>query len=307
MLPWICCGILIFIIVILWVKLFFLHRNLDEIGAQFEERMQQDTNNLIYLSAGDRHAGKLAAKINVQLRLLRKQRQQYLQGDQELKEAVTNISHDLRTPLTAIYGYLELLEREEKTEAVAGYLEQIQNRTEALKQLTEELFRYSVITSAQEDDRQKTEGNRVLEESLLSCYGAFLGRQIEPEISMPETPVFYWLDPSMLGRIFDNILNNALKYSDGDLAVTLLQDGTVTFSNASKNLTPVMTERLFDRFYTVETGRNSTGLGLSIAKRLTQRMGGEINARYQKERLIITLRFPLYEEGCSIAPGSAKG
>ncbi len=296
MISWICIGILIFIILILMGKQFFLQKSMDEISAEFKERMNQDTNNLIYLSCRDRHARKLAAQINVQLRLLRKQRQQYLEGDRELKEAVTNISHDLRTPLTAICGYLELLEGEEKTEAAARYLEQIENRTEALKQLTEELFHYSVIVSVQEENRERTELNRVLEESLVSCYGAFVSRQIEPKISMPEAPVLGWLDPSALGRIFDNILNNALKYSDGDLVVTLCEDGTVSFSNASQKLSPVMVERLFDRFYTVETGRNSTGLGLSIAKLLTERMGGEIGAAYRDNRLTVTLRFPLYEE-----------
>lgn len=82
---------------------------------------------------------KLAADINVQLRLLRQERHRYQQGDWELKEAVTNISHDLRTPLTAINGYLDLLEREEKSKNVQRYLSQIENRTEVLKSLTERM------------------------------------------------------------------------------------------------------------------------------------------------------------------------
>ena len=100
------------------------------------------------------------------------------------------------------------------------------------------------------------------------------------------------LDAAALRRIFDNILSNAAKYSSGDLAVSLLADGSVTFSNRAPALSRVQTERLFDRFYTVETARSSTGLGLSIAKLLTERMGGTITAEYKNERLCICTAFP---------------
>ena len=89
-----------------------------------------------------------------------------------------------------------------------------------------------------------------------------------------------------------NLLNNALKYSGGDLDVVLEADGTITLSNAAPGLDEVQVGRLFDRFYTVETGRRSTGLGLSIARSLTERMGGAITARYEDGRLSVVLRFP---------------
>lgn len=94
---------------------------------------------------------RLAHELNCELKKLRVQKQKYQNGDKELKGAVTNISHDLRTPLTAICGYMDLLEREEKSENVSRYLGFVQNRIEAMKQLTEELFRYSVILSTEED------------------------------------------------------------------------------------------------------------------------------------------------------------
>ena len=94
-----------------------------------------------------------------------------------------------------------------------------------------------------------------------------------------------------LGRVFDNILGNAAKYSDGDLSVTLLERGTVLFSNAAAGLGHVRAERLFDRFYTVESATGGVGLGLSIAKMLTERMGGNIGAEYSEGRLCIRLGF----------------
>ena len=122
MLPWLLCALLGVLVLVLLGKVRTLTRSMEEICDQMEDRLEGDTNNLLTLSTRDPHARRLAARLNAQLRLLRQQRRQYLNGDRELKEAVTNISHDLRTPLTAISGYLELLEEEEKSETVAQYL-----------------------------------------------------------------------------------------------------------------------------------------------------------------------------------------
>ena len=134
-------GILLLIIFVLATKVYFLRKSAQEIAEAFRDRLATDTNTLIDISTRDPYMRKLAADINVQLRLLRKERHRYQQGDLELKEAVTNISHDLRTPLTAICGYLDLLDKEDKSENTSRYLSLIGNRVEAMKQLTEELFR----------------------------------------------------------------------------------------------------------------------------------------------------------------------
>lgn len=280
------------LILVLLVKLYLLRKSAREIAGGLKERLASDTNTLLDLSSRDRQMRQLADSLNEQLRLLRRKRQLFQQGDQELKEAVANISHDLRTPLTAISGYLELLEREPLGEQAGRYLRQIQSRLDAMKQLTEELFRYSVMTSVQEIEPQETDLRRMLEETLLSFYGAFRQRGITPEIRLPEQPVRRMLDPNAAGRIFGNIISNALKYSDGDLLVTLSPSGTVRFSNTARDLTAVAAGRLFDRFYTVETARRSTGLGLSIARLLTERMGGQIGAAYHGHTLTITVSFP---------------
>ena len=93
-------------------------------------------------------------------------------------------------------------------------------------------------------------------------------------------------------RIFSNLLNNAVKYSNGDLNVTLDQSGMITFSNSSDVLTEVQMQKLFDRFYTVESARRSTGLGLAIAKALTEKMKGKISAAYKDGRFSVNLIFP---------------
>ena len=286
-------GFLCVVILVLCVKLHYLHKTTDEIVEAFADRLETDTNTLIDISTNDKYMRRLAGEINVQLRRLREERIRFQQGDTELKSAVTNISHDLRTPLTAICGYLELLEEAEKSEEVGRYIEVIGERVESMKTLTEELFRYSMVTSSRELQPRQVELKGLLEDALLSFYGVFSQKGITPEISLPETPIMRKLDPAAVSRIFSNIINNAVKYSEGDFQVSLAEDGTVAFTNTAKGLNAVMVGRLFDRFYTVEASRNSTGLGLSIAKHLTEAMGGKIEAHYFEEKLNITLKFPM--------------
>lgn len=286
------CGILAVIIGVLFIKIYLMKKSLKEIEEKLSEKLQIETNALIDISGRDKDLRRLADTLNVELRKLRDERWRFKQGDKELKDAVTNISHDLRTPLTAICGYLDLLKKEEKSEAAADYLEIIENRTRVMRELAEELFDYSLISSAEEEEKREMIClNAALEESIASFYGAIRQKGIEPEISITEQRIERNLDAMALTRIFGNIINNAVKYSDGDFKVELKEDGTVIFSNSAKSLNPVAAERLFDRFYTVETGRNSTGLGLSISKLLTERMGGKIRAEYDKGRLVIVVKF----------------
>ncbi len=270
-------------------KVALLRHGIKGLRRDLVERRGQETNTLLSLPCRDRELRRLASALNQELRALRQERLRYQQGDKELKEAVVNISHDLRTPLTAISGYLQLLQGQDLPPDAQRYLEQIGGRTQAMKRLTEELFRYSVVVSEENLAREPVDLRRAVEEALLSFYGALEGRGIEPQVRLPETPVIRQLDPAAVNRVLGNILTNALKYSAGDLEVTLEESGRLTFSNAAPGLDPVAAGRLFDRFYTVEAARNSTGLGLSIAKELTQRMGGEMGAELHNGRLTVWL------------------
>ena len=136
--------ILILIIVFLGIKIHLLQKSACEIKKSFDHILNNDTNNLIDISSRDKHLCQLAEAINIQLRKLRKERQKFQQGNLEIREAITNISHDLRTPLTSICGYIDLLKQEEKSEVTNRYIKIIEERTEVLKQLTEELFYYSL-------------------------------------------------------------------------------------------------------------------------------------------------------------------
>lgn len=269
-----------------------LRNNIRSITRDFSEKLSMDTNTTVSVSIADPEIRRLAVLINRELKALRKERLKLRQGDQELKNAVTNIAHDLRTPLAAISGYLELMETVPTDENGARYLAVIRERTEALKRLTEELFRYSVITSACDDMKPTSLSlKNELEIALAGAYGMLSQRGIVPEIHMPETDVKRVLDHTALQRILSNILSNTAKYSDGDLKVVLTEAGELLFQNRASGLSQVEADRLFDRFYTVENAKGSTGLGLSIAKQLTEQMGGSIRAEWTKGNLSIRLRW----------------
>lgn len=286
------CGILAVTAAVLAVRLILLRSDLKKLTGDFAKKLAEDTNVGLDSGSQDKKVRALAAELDRQLKILRREQLRYRQGDLEVKEAVTNISHDLRTPLTAICGYLELLEQEDQSENTARYLNLIGGRVAAMKQLTEELFRYSLTASEEDLGREPVDLKASLEESIGSFYGAMKNRGITPQVELPGERVIRNLDPEALSRVLGNILNNALKYSAGDLEIRLDPDGTICFSNGAPGLSEVQVGRLFDRFFTVETARNSTGLGLSIAKLLTERMGGTVGAEYWDGRLSIFLKFP---------------
>ncbi|MDE6520057.1 MAG: HAMP domain-containing histidine kinase [Ruminococcus sp.] len=286
------CIMLFAVIIILIIKIHLMRKSIKEIYVGFFEKLQTDTNTLIDISSNDREIRTLTNSINKQLIILRKEHQRYTQGDIELKTAITNIAHDLRTPLTTICGYLDVMKHMEKPQKIAEYLDIIDERAELMGKLTEELFRYSVILS--ENDSEETEEvfvNQVLAESISGYYAVLTKHNITPLIHITNNKIIRRLNKVSLLRVFSNLLNNAVKYSDGDLEITLSDMGEIIFANTAKGLSSVQVERLFDRFYTVETARHSTGIGLSISRTLVERMGGRISAEYKVNTLYIKLIF----------------
>ena len=179
-------GLLI-IIGMLFMKVYLLKKSARQINQAFAEKIQNHTNTLIQISSHDTDMRQLASSINIQLKDFNQSRQKFEHGDLELKEAITNISHDLRTPLTAVYGYLKLLEHEECSEEGRNYFMAIENRTKAMKQLTEELFQYTLTVSDTEEMIIETVNlNGALESCLSSYYSVLKQNNIIPKITMPD-------------------------------------------------------------------------------------------------------------------------
>ena len=298
----IICILLAIALVLAVIKIVLLRRGFDELTDNIEDQVSGKTQIPVTLSTSDSHARKAAETINRELKNLDRERNAYLDGNRKVAEAVTGISHDIRTPLTAINSYLDLM-ADEKDEALkAQYLERIKSRTLSLSDLADELFKYSTSTDPERYPVQ-TESIasepidicRVLEECMLSFYAGFKKRGIEPDIEIPDEPVFVLCDKKSANRIFENIIGNAIKYANNDLKVKLDPKGQVIFSNPAPDLTPVSAAKLFDRYFTVNEGHASTGLGFSIAKELITRNNGTIEADLKDGILMITVSFNLKE------------
>lgn len=279
---------------ILLAKIVVLRTSIRNLRLDYEERAKIKSNTLLRVYSRDVEMRKLTITLNKTLEKLRESFQQYEQGNMEIQTAITNITHDLRTPLTSISGYLELSEELEKSDDLKRYLDIIKERTDTMKNLTEELFDYSLNTVG-ETTEEKSEVfiNRVLEDCVMNFYPSFMDREIEPVLDITEKRIVRTLYPSYVERIITNLLSNALKYSDGDLEITLSENGKLTFANSAKALSNVEVNKLFNRFFTVENARNnSTGLGLSIVKIFAQRMDCKLDAKYDDGKLVIEIDFP---------------
>ena len=286
----IVCLLIIFF---LTMKIIAMRISLKEMKEDYVERSRIHTNTLLTVSSRDRRITELASAMNENMAKLRDSYNKYENGDQEIKRAITNISHDLRTPLTAISGYLELAQRQEMSPELEKYLTIIEGRAMHMKKLTEELFEYSLLTGGEiTEEKQDVSVNRMIEDCIMNYYPSLKARGINPEIEITEEKIVRNLYPTYVERIMNNLVSNALKYSDGDLEIKLSDTGVLRVSNSAGKLSNVDVNKLFDRFFTVETGsRNSTGLGLSIVKLFADRMGLSLNATYENGKIAIEVGF----------------
>lgn len=306
MLALITSGLTAIVLIVLLSLLFTNHqvkqlmRPVNALADAAQRVERGDLSRPVDYHGKDEFASVCAAFDHMQRHLLA-EREKNAAYEQARTDLVAGISHDLRTPLTAMIGYLELLQALPLSSDARRYTIHLEERTRAMKRLTQELLAYSAAASVPALRLQSVDLRRALEETLLAFYGAFESRGITPQLHLTERRVERQLDPDALSRVLGNILTNALRHGEGDLFVSLEENGTMTFSNTASGLDSVSVGRLFDRFYTVESGRGSSGLGLSIAKLLTEQMGGKIHASFSEGRLTVTLLF-----GEKIAPSETR-
>ena len=291
-----------FTLAVLILKITILKGSIRQIRREFKERDELNSSAKIGISFRDADLCGLTDDLNKTLEKMRKKYNLYVQGDSEVKQTIGNASHDLRTPLTAIIGYLELAKgKMQAGEDITSYLDIIENRARYMKELTDELFEFSGIIGDNDREELQTEEieiNRVLEDSIIDYYSVLSDNGIEPVVEITEEPVVRSLNRHALERIFANLLSNAVKYSQGDLKITLAGSGEIIFENYAPEITEIQVQQLFDRFYTLRTGRNSTGLGLAIARNLVTQLNGTIAAKRIEKNLVIRISFPKQPGEC---------
>ena len=278
--------------IFLFVKLILIRKEINNITCSLAKILNTDTNKLLTCITSNKLLKNLVRVLNKRLKELRKLEIEYKQGNQSLKSAITNISHDLRTPLTAIRGYVELMEDENPNQQQQDYLRIIDAKVQDLGELTEQLFDFSKNLDLQQEIRVMPVClNDVLIESIVSFYSLFKKCQMTPQLDLCEEKVVRLLNENILKRIFENIISNAVKYGQSDLKVRMTADGVIEFSNDTDELDFTRLGKLFDRYYTVQDAKRSSGVGLSIARQLVDLSGGTIDASYQASVLKIMIRF----------------
>lgn len=281
---------LILIIIFLIAKILLIKFYFKEIKLNIEKILKEDSNRLITISTNDKQLKNLTNTLNMYIYEFRKQERSYKKGNQELQKSITNISHDLRTPLTAIKGYIDLIEVDNLNIKQKKYLKIINDKIDVLTNLTEQLYDYSKSLDLKDKiKKEKVCLNEVLEEVLISYYGLFKKKSINPIIKISKKKIYKYLDKNMFIRILENVVSNALKYSEDEFKVNLLENGKIIISNKTKNFNITNINKIFNRYYTLETGSKSSGIGLSIAKQLIELNGGHIYAKHKNSILIIEI------------------
>ena len=290
--------LLLIVIAVLTVRQYTLERGLRQAAVQMRAQMANETSTRLALPCPSAGAEELLACLNELLELRQAERAGYRRKEQELRRQIANVSHDLRTPLTSILGYLQLLEQENlPPEKRQEYFQVIEGRARTLQTFIASFYDLSRIEGGELPlEREKVDLGRALSDQLAAAYQQIEEAGLEMEVELaPDLPAV-WADSGAVTRIFSNLLTNALRHGTDTLSVKLYRMGgyvVSAFSNSAPDMTAEDAAHVFERFYTADKMRTgqSTGLGLAIVKALAQRMGHDASARWADGVFTIEVRW----------------
>lgn len=242
---------------------------------------------------------ELTDRINDALDLSREISRKAQQSEEGLKETITSLSHDIRTPLTSLDGYFQLLSQSSSEEERQHYIAVIQSRIASLKDLLEELFTYTKLQNENyEINLETVDFGKSVYDTVFSFYDEFQRKGIEPEIAFCEGHFFVTANSEAIRRALQNIIKNALEHGRSQIVLSLsAEEKRIVFRcvNDMDNQDEIDMDKVFVRFYKADSARSgtSTGLGLSIAKELIERAGGSISAELKEDSFLIEISFIL--------------
>lgn len=281
-------------------KIIWNKRNLRALTKEFEMLMTEEGNGELHLGSPSSDVEKFLEVFNAYLEKMRESQLAVQKKEQKLKDEITNISHDLRTPLTSMKGYLRLLEEVNVTENPKEreeYLAITVKKTEQLQYLVEQLYEYTNLRDKVEAlCLEKTELYGFFCNQILNYYHDFETKGIQVQLP-DEQQCEVLADKQALERIFANMIGNALKYGKDYWKIEIESTNSTVkmiFQNPANGLTEEEVSHLFERFYMQEQSRTvgGSGLGLTIAKMLMESMGGDMTAKLETEELRFELQFP---------------
>lgn len=263
--------------------------------ASIEQNPEE--NRILLLSFPDKGLEDLLENLNCYILLTRKERIFYQNREKALRAQIENISHDLRTPLTAIIGYLELLDTDKLSAEDAAAIERVSKKAKSLHGLIGNFYDLSRLEMNDYHlNMEKVELVHFAKEISLLFYQEFEKKKISVQFDAPEEPLYLLADAGALERIFNNMLQNALRYAESSfyIGISVKKDNiSIVFENDTSALKPEDAAHLFERFYVQEKSRTSqsTGLGLTISKLLTEAMGGSVEAGVAEGKLRVEYCF----------------
>jgi signal transduction histidine kinase len=279
-------------------RFYLLKKEIKNTTRQLCDLNQNKTAKKIDILYNDPHFEELAKEINNQIDLTKQAEAVKRSTENELKQAISHISHDIRTPMTSILGYIQFLESDDiSSESKKEYIETIKNSAGRLKVLLEDFFELSIIEQADYPLKmERVPFNDLIVEALLGFYEEFKKRDIEPEIHIPDNDIMAMADSSAVKRVVENLIVNAIRYSTGHVVIRLDQKETevqLRISNSVDKLSEQDVTHLFDRFYKADQTRTGkgTGLGLPIAKSLMEKMNGSISAELEDNQLTMNCKW----------------
>lgn len=287
--------ILLIIIATLVAVLFLLKREVRSIKRQLHERVNGNEKP-VTVSLIDKDTTELASEINEVITDYKEQSVEILKREQQLKETISNISHDLRTPLTSMIGHLQLLQKTHLVHEQQEFVETVLSRGDDLRSLIGDFYDISVWEAKESiPNLKKISLDNLLANTVLMYTEQFEKQNMTPHISFLDEPTFVIADEAMLKRVVDNLLSNAINYGTDRLDIAISYDDTIsiTFQNTVQDGQMIDVNKIFDKFYTADLSRNhaGTGLGLYIVKLLMVKMGGTVNAIFEDSNLHIILSF----------------
>lgn len=284
-------AVLFLTVIVLCVRLFFYKKNIVKMTENVNIINASKTNNLVTTKSNDKTFLSLVNAVNVNIRKCNEFEYKIAREENKLVSTITNLSHDLRTPVTSILGYTQMLSKGKLDEAQSRYVNVISARIKTLKELIDELYEYSLAYEEHEVNLQRVDIRKLIEETVLSYYEDFVRNNFDVRIDMGETPIYYDVDLFDIRRVLINLIGNAIKYGHTVFKIEYT-DGAFLFRNRVTGMDAIDVYHIWDRFFTVARSRTngSTGLGLSISKKLVENMGGTMEAVLEEDMLSIILR-----------------
>jgi len=289
--------VLSLLVIIFAAYSFLLKRDIQELDETLSQIRNADTNLKLTTQTFDKDISRLSLSINDLLEKNQEISRKSEHTNLELRRAITNISHDLRTPLTSIMGYMQMLKSGKTPEnKKAEYLDIVESRLKSLSALIDELFEFTQIVEGHTSYHiERVNICNPLMDVISAFYDDFTDKGIVPEISIPNAPVYAYCDVNALKRIAQNLIKNAFQHGNKSFNLTVCEGAPeLVFANNAPDVRSLDVNRLFERFYTTDAPRTNknAGLGLAIAKELTEQMGGEITAKVNGDFLVIRVRLP---------------